>query len=68
MSYPSVYLFSVDNLNNIIKVVSIVEMSEEIALEQITDKYSEHIIELLEVVSIQTTGEIKTVFEIDWSN
>lgn len=68
MSYPSVYLFSVDNLNNIIKVVSIVEMSEEIALEQITDKYSEHIIELLEAVSIQTTGEIKTVFEIDWSN
>lgn len=65
MSYPDVYLFSVEN-ENCGKVIAVVAMSEEEAWKEIKDEYSTCDIELLENVSIKQTGTIKEIYRFDW--
>lgn len=64
MNYPYVFLFYINN-NIFCKIISIVAMSEENAIEKIKGKYSNCYVELLESISIQNLGEIKEICNIE---
>jgi hypothetical protein len=65
MSYPDVYLFSVEN-ENCVRIIAIVAMSEEEALEEVQSEYSTCNPVLLENISIQQTGTMKEIYRFDW--
>ena len=65
MSYPDVYLFSVEN-ENCVRIIAIVSISEEEARKEIQDEYSSCDAALLENVSIQQTGTMKEIYRFDW--
>lgn len=65
MSYPDVYLFSVEN-ENCVRIIAIVAMSEEEALEEVQSEYSTCNPALLENISIQQTGTMKEIYRFDW--
>lgn len=67
MSYPDVYMFKVTSGYSI-RIIAILAMSEESALEAIENEYSDSTIELIESVSIMVLDTPKEIFEIDFRN
>lgn len=67
MSTPYVFIFTVSS-ENYIRIVSVVSMSEESALEAIENEYGDSTIEFIEFVSIMVLDTPKEIFEIDFRN
>lgn len=64
MNYPSVYLFSVEN-EYCGRIVAIVAMSEEKAIEEVKDEYSVCSIKLLKPISVENVGTLKEIYRFD---
>jgi hypothetical protein len=63
VSYPEVYIFEAqDEFRS--KILAIVAMSEENALEQVQRKYSDHFIYFIKSIKIDTiTDQVINLFE-----